>query len=174
SSESNDETSDGDGYEPEWEHTTDSDTESELASNGDMANSELASDSDMLESVVASDSNVSEPAVASDNDLPESDVSGEDNVSEWEPDSATNSEPESEPSTESNEYESTAAGDSDEYAYGNDSSMVVNVGDTLQSYSEVLFPDEWMLAHDLLDTLIPSNLQRKQHKQYRDIYANDP
>ncbi|KAJ1720367.1 hypothetical protein LPJ53_004990 [Coemansia erecta] len=48
-----------------------------------------------------------------------------------------------------------------------------NVGNPVRSYDEVLFPVEWMLVHDLLDTRMLSDLQCKQHGQYRGTSAED-
>ncbi|KAJ2375534.1 hypothetical protein IW150_002499 [Coemansia sp. RSA 2607] len=53
------------------------------------------------------------------------------------------------------------------------SRVVVIVGDTARNYSETLLSDEWMLAHDLLDTRMLSDLQRKQHGQYRGASVED-
>ncbi|KAJ1841574.1 hypothetical protein H4S02_000487 [Coemansia sp. RSA 2611] len=51
--------------------------------------------------------------------------------------------------------------------------VAVILGDTARSYGDTLLSDDWMLAHDLLDTRMLDDLQRKQLQQYRAASIED-
>ncbi|KAJ2386220.1 hypothetical protein H4S02_003957 [Coemansia sp. RSA 2611] len=51
--------------------------------------------------------------------------------------------------------------------------VVVIIGDTARNYGDTLLSDDWMLAHDLLDSRMLDELQRKQHDQYRAASIED-
>ncbi|KAJ2619439.1 hypothetical protein H4R22_005397, partial [Coemansia sp. RSA 1290] len=48
-----------------------------------------------------------------------------------------------------------------------DTRIAVILSDSARNYTTTLLSDEWMLGHDLMDTPMLDDLQRKQHEQYR-------
>ncbi|KAJ2157624.1 hypothetical protein GGF46_004369 [Coemansia sp. RSA 552] len=51
--------------------------------------------------------------------------------------------------------------------------VAVILGDSARNYSDTLLSDEWMLAHDLLDTRMLDELQHRQLAQYRGASIED-
>ncbi|KAJ2908713.1 hypothetical protein GGI21_002612 [Coemansia aciculifera] len=51
--------------------------------------------------------------------------------------------------------------------------VVVIIGDTARNYGDTLLSDDWMLSHDLLDTRMLGDIQRKQLDQYRAASIED-
>ncbi|KAJ2323903.1 hypothetical protein GGH92_010800, partial [Coemansia sp. RSA 2673] len=51
--------------------------------------------------------------------------------------------------------------------------VVVIIGDSARNYGSTLLDDDWMLAHDLLDSRMLDELQKKQLDQYRAASIED-
>ncbi|KAJ2454358.1 hypothetical protein EV183_001604 [Coemansia sp. RSA 2336] len=54
-----------------------------------------------------------------------------------------------------------------------DARIAVILSDSARNYTTTLLSDDWMLAHDLMDTPMLDDLQRKQHEQYRAASIED-
>ncbi|KAJ1743672.1 hypothetical protein LPJ78_000906 [Coemansia sp. RSA 989] len=54
-----------------------------------------------------------------------------------------------------------------------DTRIAVILSDSARNYTTTLLSDEWMLGHDLMDTPMLDDLQRKQHEQYRAASIED-